>query len=68
MSHYHFAKFAVCNASRVFLFLAMAHPAMAIGDATDMAHAAVEEQASDPAPAPAAKTPPVNAPSGLGWG
>ena len=64
MSYYHFTKLVVCNALRMFLFLAMAHPAMAIGDATDTAHAAMEEQAS----APAAKTLPISAPSGFGWG
>jgi hypothetical protein len=69
MSNRHFVKAAVSNALRVFLFLAMAHPAMA-SDA-DAKRAEMEQPAMAPS-APSTPTTldtiPGSAPIGFGWG
>jgi hypothetical protein len=69
MSHFHVAKFAVSNALRVFLFLAMAHPALAVD--ADVARTGMERPAQVPSAAAApstSDTAPESAPVGFGWG
>jgi hypothetical protein len=69
VSYFNFSKFAVGNALRVFLFLAMAHPALATD--ADVAHDGMEQPAmATTAPAAPATSgiAPGSAPVGFGWG